>query len=136
MKYLLDTHIWVWMVDDPRRIPDHIRSIVSNAESYPLCLSAISVWEVAKKVSLGKLEMSIPIRDWVMKATRSPFIDLVPLSVDVSLESTMLPGDFHRDPADQMIVATARCLDLTLLTTDRKIIDYAYVKKLKAGASI
>jgi len=58
------------------------------------------------------------------------------LSVDVSLESTMLPGDFHRDPADQMIVATARCLDLTLLTTDQKIIDYAYVKKLKAGASI
>ena len=136
MKYLLDTNIWLWMVDDPRRIPDHIRSIVSNAESYPLCLSAISVWEVAKKVSLGKLEMSIPIRDWVMKATRSPFIALVPLSVDVSLESTVLSGDFHRDPADQMIVATARCFDLTLLTTDQKIIDYEHVKKLNADASI
>jgi len=128
LRYLLDTHIWVWMVDDPRRISDHILPIVSNAENYPLCLSAISVWEVAKKVSLGKLQMSIPVRDWVMKATRSPFIDLVPLSIEVSLESTMLPGDFHRDPADQMIVATARYLDLVLLTADQKIIEYKHVK--------
>ncbi len=98
MKYLLDTHIWVWMVDDPSRIPEHILPIVSNAENYPLHLSAISVWEVAKKVSLGKLQMSIPVRDWVMKATRPPFIDLIPLSVEVSLESTMLPGDVNQHP--------------------------------------
>ena len=116
------------MVDDPKLIPDHLLSIVSLAENYPLCLSAISVWEVAKKVSLGKLQMSVPIRDWIMKATRSPFIELVPLSIEVSLESTMLPGDFHRDPADQMIVATARYLDLTLLTSDQKIIKYRHVK--------
>ena len=124
------------MVDDPRRIPDHILSIVSKAENYPLCLSAISVWEVAKKVSLGKLAMTIPIRDWMMKATQSPFIDLIPLSVEVALESTLLPGDFHRDPADQMIVATARCFDLVLLTTDQKIIDYEYVKKVKVSAAL
>jgi len=91
-------------------------------------LSAISVWEVTKKVSLGKLQMSIPVRDWVVKATRSEFIELVPLSVDISLESTMLPGTFHRDPADQMIVATARNLDQVLLTADQKIIEYEYVK--------
>ncbi len=130
MKYLLDTHIWVWMVDDPRRIPDPIMPIVSNVENYPFYLSAISVWEVAKKVSLGKLQMSIPVRDWVMKATRSPFIELVPLSSDISLESTMLPGIFHRDPADQMIVATARNLDLVLLTADKKIIEYEHVKTI------
>jgi len=116
------------MVDDPRRIPEHILPIVSNAENYPFYLSAISVWEVAKKVSLGKLQMSVPVRDWVMKATRSPFIELAPLSIDVSLESTMLPGDFHRDPADQIIVATARNLDLVLLTDDQKIIQYEHVK--------
>jgi len=116
------------MVDDPLRMPDHIMPIVADAENYPFCLSAISVWEVAKKVSLGKLQMSIPIRDWVVKATRSAFIELVPLSVDISLESTMLPGIFHRDPADQMIVATARNLDLVLLTADQKIIEYEYVK--------
>jgi len=118
------------MVDDPRRIPDHIMPIVSNAENYPFCLSSISVWEVAKKASLGKLQMSVPIRDWIMKATRLPFIDLVPLSIDVSLESTMLPGNFHRDPADQIIVATARNLNLILLTTDQKIIEYEYVKTI------
>jgi len=128
LKYLLDTHIWVWMVNDPRRIPDHIMPIVADAKNYPFCLSAISVWEVAKKVSLGKLQMSIPIRDWVVKATRSEFIELVPLSVDISLESTMLPGSFHRDPADQMIVATARNRDQVLLTADQKIIEYEYVK--------
>jgi len=136
LKYLIDTHIWLWMVGDPQRIPAHIQPIISDAENYPLCLSSISVWEVAKKVSLGKLDMSIPIRDWVMKATRPQFIDLLPLSVDVSLESTMLPGNFHRDPADQMIVATARCFDLILLTADQKIIDYEHVKKATVGISL
>jgi PIN domain nuclease of toxin-antitoxin system len=130
LKYLLDTHIWLWMVDDPQRIPDHILPIVLGAENYPFYLSAISVWEVAKKVSLGKLQMSVPVRDWMMKATRSPFIEIVPLSVEISLESTVLPGDFHRDPADQMIVATARNLDLVLLMADQKIIEYEHVKTL------
>ncbi len=97
-------------------------------ENYPFYISAISVWEVAKKVSLDKLTLSIPVRDWLVQATRKPFIEIIPLSVDIALESTILPGKFHKDPADQIIVASARQSNMTLLTSDRLILAYQHVK--------
>lgn len=126
--YLLDTNVWLWIVEDPSHIPANMKDIVENADNYPFFLSAISVWEVAKKVSLGKLGLSIPIRDWIDKATNDTYIHILPLSVHVSLESTQLPGEFHKDPADQIIVATARHHNLTILTADRLIQSYPYVK--------
>ncbi len=130
LKYLIDTNIWLWMVDDYHRLPDKIAPIVSNEKNYPFYLSAISIWEVTKKVSLGKLNLSIPVRDWLNKATREPFIEIVHLSVDISLESTILPGKFHKDPADQIIVASARHHNVVLLTSDKRICDYPHVKTI------
>ncbi len=116
------------MVESHQNIPRKIRSVLLDPEAYPFHISAISVWEVAKKVSLGKLTLSIPIRDWLVQATRKPFIEIVPLSVDIALESTILPGRFHKDPADQIIVASARQRNMTLLTTDQLMISYQHVK--------
>ena len=130
MKYLLDTNIWLLMLEDHNLIPPHIKAIVHDQNNYPFFLSAISVWEVAKKVSIGKLSLSIPIRDWLSQATRKPFIEVVPLSVEIALESTILPGEFHKDPADQIIVASSRQNNIPLLTTDQKIINYPHVKTL------
>ncbi len=101
---------------------------INNGDHYPLALSAISIWEVAKKVSLGKLGLSIPIQEWMNRAANEKFIRLLPLSIAISLESTCLPGTFHKDPADQIIVATARVNNLTLLTSDQKIRAYPHVK--------
>ncbi len=126
--YLLDTNVWLWMVEEPSHIPAKMQDIVNNANNYPFCLSAISVWEVAKKVSLGKLGLSVPIQDWIGKATNDTYIHILPLSIQVSVESTQLPGEFHKDPADQIIVATARHHNLTILTADRLIQSYPYVK--------
>ena len=126
--YLLDTNVWLWMVEEPSHIPAKMKDTVNNADNYPFFLSAISVWEVAKKVSLGKLGLSIPVRDWIDKATNDTYIHILPLSVQVSLESTQLPGEFHKDPADQIIVATARHHNLIILTADRLIQSYPYVK--------
>ncbi len=128
MRYLLDTNIWVWMVESHKNIPRKIKTVLLEPDNYPFHISAISVWEVAKKVSLGKLALSIPIRDWLVQATRKPFIDIVPLTVDIALESTILPGKFHKDPADQIIVASARQCNMTLLTTDKLIVSYQHVK--------
>ena len=128
MKYLLDTNIWIWMVESHQSIPPNILSILLEPENYPFYISAISVWEVAKKVSIDKLTLSIPVRDWLVQATRKPFVEIIPLSVDIALESTILPGVFHKDPADQIIVASARQSNMTLLTTDRLIIAYQHVK--------
>jgi PIN domain nuclease of toxin-antitoxin system len=127
MKYLLDTNIWIWMVESHQRIPPNILSILLEPENYPFHISAISVWEVAKKVSIDKLTLSIPVRDWLVQATRKPFVEIIPLSVDIALESTILPGVFHKDPADQIIVASARQSNMTLLTTDRLILAYQHV---------
>jgi len=126
--YLLDTNVWLWMVEEPSHIPARMQNIVNNADNYPFCLSAISVWEVAKKVSLGKLRLSVPIQDWIDKATNDTYIHILPLSIQVSVESTQLPGEFHKDPADQIIVATARHHNLIILTADRLIQSYPYVK--------
>ncbi len=126
--YLLDTNVWLWMVEEPSHIPAKMAHIVKSPDNYPFALSAISVWEVAKKVSLGKLGLSVPIQDWIDKATNDTYIHILPLSIPVSLESTQLPGEFHKDPADQIIVATARHYNLTLLTSDRLIQSYPHVK--------
>jgi PIN domain nuclease of toxin-antitoxin system len=128
MKYLLDTNIWIWMVESHQCIPRNILSALLEPENYPFYISAISVWEVAKKVSIDKLTLSIPVRDWLVQATRKPFVEIIPLSVDIALESTILPGVFHKDPADQIIVASTRQNNMTLLTTDRLIIAYQHVK--------
>lgn len=128
MKYLLDTNIWIWMVESHQSIPRKILSTLLEPENYPFYISAISVWEVAKKVSIDKLTLSIPVRDWLVQATRKPFIEIIPLSVDIALESTILPGVFHKDPADQIIVASARQSNITILTTDRLILAYQHVK--------
>ena len=122
MKYLLDTNIWVWMVESHQSIPRNILSTLLEPENYPFYISAVSVWEVAKKVSIDKLTLSIPVRDWLVQATRKPFIEIIPLSVEIALESTILPGLFHKDPADQIIVASARQSNMTLLATDKLII--------------
>ena len=126
--YLLDTNVWLWMVEEPSHIPAKMKDTVNNADNYPFFLSAISVWEVAKNVSLGKLGLSVPIQDWIDKATNETYIHILPLSVQVSVESTQLPGKFHKDPADQIIVATARHHNLIILTADRLIQSYPFVK--------
>ena len=128
VMYLLDTNVWLWMVERPVTIPEKILPIVNNPLNYPFALSAISVWEVAKKVSLGKLGLSVPISDWMKKATNKTYIQILPLSVEVAVESTQLPGEFHKDPADQIIVATARQYNLIILTADRLILNYPHVK--------
>ena len=117
-------------MENHRSIPPKLRSAILVSDNYPFYISAISVWEVVKKVSIGRLTLSIPIRDWLVQATRKPFIEIIPLSVDIALESTVLPGVFHKDPADQIIVASARQCNMTLLTTDRHIISYQHVKTI------
>ena len=79
-------------------------------------------------MSLGKLQLSLPASQWIQRATNPEGIQLLPLTPEVALESAYLPGDFHRDPADQLIVATARLHNLVLITSDQRIQAYPYVK--------
>ncbi len=132
MKYLLDTHVWIWFCEGNRTIPEKTLAILKDVKNVPLGISAISPWEVAKKASLEKLKLSIPVRDWTKYASENSGIEIVPLSSEISCESNFLPGIFHKDPADQIIVATTRIHEMTLITCDKRLLQYQYVNTLWA----
>ena len=92
-----------------------------------LVVSVFSVWEIAKLVQKRKLQFSIPYREWLAAAMQAEGITMHPLTPEVCMESTELPGVFHGDPADQIIVATARLLSAPVVTSDRKIREYHHV---------
>ena len=128
MKFLLDTHVWIWYCEGSQRIPKKTSQILRDISNSPICLAAISPWEVTKKASLGKLAFSIRTRDWIRRGTESSGIEIIPLLPEISYESNYLPPPFHRDAADQMIVATARVCELTLITCDQRMLDYQHVR--------
>jgi PIN domain nuclease of toxin-antitoxin system len=128
---VLDTHIWIWWVHgDSRLTADHVEVIAAN-EASGLGVSAISCWEVAKLVEYERLALPCPAGEWMRQALAYPGMRLLPLTPEIAVESTELPGDFHKDPADQIIVATARLLSRPLLTADEKILRYPHVELLR-----
>lgn len=128
---LLDTNAWIWWAERPETLPGKIVDIIDNAAmDAALCVSVVSVWEIAVKCGLGKLQLSLPPRQWVEEASREPGPRILPLAPDVALASAELPEPFHRDPADRLIVAQARRSRATLVTADRKILCYPHVKTL------
>ncbi len=124
---LLDTHIWVWWVSESKDLSIEHQQIIALQQTGGLGVSIISCWEVAKLVEVGRLRLSIPVEEWLVAALQYPGIHLLDLTTRAAVESTQLPGTFHRDPADQMLVATARTHGIALLTADRKILNYPHV---------
>jgi len=108
-----------------------LRDHVEAHEATGLGVSVISCWEVAKLVELKRLQLSCPVADWIRQALSYPGIRLLYVTPRIAIESTQLPGTFHRDPADQLIVATSRIRGYALLTADSKILQYAHVNTLK-----
>ncbi len=125
---ILDTHIWIWWVHGSGQLTQDYRDYIQAHEADGLGISAISCWEAAKLVEVGKIHLSLPIEKWLTMALAYPGIRFLALSPQVAVESTLLPGPFHRDPADQIIVATARLYASPLVTRDQKIRDYAHVQ--------
>jgi PIN domain nuclease of toxin-antitoxin system len=128
---VLDTHIWVWWVHGDERLSVRQSEWLTENEAQGLGVSVISCWEVAKLVERGRLVLPCPATDWFDQALAYPGVTLLELTPRIALESTQLPGAFHRDPADQIIVATARVHDAQLLTSDEKILAYPHVKTLR-----
>ena len=124
---VLDTHVWVWWVNDNDRLTPAQHDALRQGETDGIGVSAISCWEVAKLVEIGRLELDRPVLDWLREALRYPGVRLLDLTPEIAVASTAWPGDFHRDPADQLIVATARLNDWSLVTSDRAIVDYPHV---------
>lgn len=124
---LLDTHVWVWYVEnEAKRFSRRIEPLVEGAvHRGDVVVSAISVWEIAVLEAARRLELSVDIRAWVGRALAFPGVRLKTLSPSIAIESTRLPGPLHRDPADRILIATARLLGAALVTCDERILAYA-----------
>jgi PIN domain nuclease of toxin-antitoxin system len=129
---LLDTHVWVWWVAQDPALPEAFKQVILEHQAAGMGVSIISCWEVAKKVEVGKLVLDRDVRAWLEAALAHPGIRVIGLTPEIVVESTRLPGSFHRDPADQMIVATARVLGIPLLTSDERMRAYEGVATLGA----
>lgn len=131
MKYILDTHTWIWWHMNPQKLSQKVKKIVGNEQRYDeMLLSAISPWEFSKLIEKKRIGISLDPMDWINRALEMPKLRLVPLSPALAYRSTVLPQPFHDDPADQMIVATAREENATLLTKDERILAYKDVRSL------
>lgn len=127
---LLDTHIWVWWANDSDRLSAEHRSLIDQHRGEGLGVSVISCWEVCKLYEKGRLRLSTDLKDWMAAATILPGVVMLPLTPQMAVDSVRLPQPFHSDPADQLIVATARTLGARLLTADRQLVDYSGVSTL------
>lgn len=121
---LLDTHVLLWWLEDAGRLSAGQREILDQADGgRPLLVSDISLWEIAMLESLGRIRLALPLREWLAAAVAPPLVTRQGISPAIAAEVAALPGSFHRDPADRILVATARVLGATLLTSDRRIAD-------------
>ncbi|KOR37972.1 MULTISPECIES: type II toxin-antitoxin system VapC family toxin [Planktothricoides] len=127
---VLDTHIWIWLVDNNSHLTDQLRQIIITHQPDGLGVSIFSCWEVAKLVEKNRLKLAYSLDEWLNMALAYPGVQLLELTLPIVVQATQLKG-FHNDPADQIIVATAQIHKCPLLTVDSKIVNYPFVQVLK-----
>lgn len=131
MRILLDTHAWVWWATEDRRLSRRARQAIATAQrEEAVSISTISIWEVAKKIEKAQLVLDRPVDDWLDVATTIQGLQLTDLSRPILVGACRLPHPFHGDPADQLIVATARHHGAIVVTKDSKIREYAHVRSI------
>ncbi|MBI2604707.1 MAG: type II toxin-antitoxin system VapC family toxin [Deltaproteobacteria bacterium] len=129
MNYLLDTHTWIWWNTAPEKLSRGVRTAIEHPKKNDvLLLSAISIWEVAKLIEKRRFRINIDTRLWVEQALDIPRLRIAELTPEIAVHSTELPRPIHDDPADQIILATARIENAVVLSKDRLILDYPNVK--------
>jgi PIN domain nuclease of toxin-antitoxin system len=124
---ILDTHIWIWAINGnvDRLSTEGLKAIEIASQNNQLGVCAISVWEVGMLESKGRVQLGKVCLDWVRDALSAPGLRLLPLTPEIAIESSRLPGGLHGDPADRILAATSRIMKATLVTKDLKLLDYA-----------
>ncbi len=125
---VLDTHAWIWWAAESDALPSRLRKQIS-AES-EIGISVLSCWEVAMLVAKGRLAFNTDVGDWIHSALGLPRVRMLELTPAVAVLSTRLPGTFHGDPVDRMIVATALAHRAPVATKDKRITSWGYVRVL------
>ena len=130
---VLDTHVLLWWLNGDSSVSSRARGAIQGEqqdEDGLILVSAISAWEIAMLVQKERLTLTMDVEDWLGVAAEIERLRFVPLDTELLVQSTRLPGTFHSDPADRMIVALARHLNVPLVTSDQKIRAYKHVRTL------
>lgn len=131
MRFVLDTHIFFWWVTGAKLEPAQRKILQSPLiRDEPFYIPSIALWEIAMAYERKRLQLDIPLSEWLGKAAAIPHINCYPITPAITAETAMLPSWFHRDPADRLIVATARVLGAKLLTSDERIIQSGLVETI------
>jgi len=134
--FLVDTHVLVWMVQADPRLGETARGTIRGAAATKnLVVSAITPWEIALLVSKKRLSLKTDVQIWIDAALALPGIRLQPLLPAIAVASTRLPWEMHSDPADRILVATARHLGATLITADEQLLRYSSEGYLQCQAA-
>ena len=129
---VLDTHALIWWVTGDSRLSTAARTVLDAAsqDGGEVLVSAISAWEIAMLVQRDRLALAMDLEEWLRAVESIEGVTVVPISVSLAVQSVNLPGEFHKDPADRMIVALARERNAQLVTADEKIQAYPHVRWL------
>ena len=125
MKLLLDTHIWLWGLREPNRLgPRTLSNLRDSANE--IWLSPISTWEALLLHSKGKIQLKVDLAEWLAESTEGT--REAPLTHEIALVAQQLP--LHQDPADRFLAATAKVLDLALVTADERLLGLGNIRTL------
>ena len=127
MTLLLDTHVWLWAVEAPEKLGRHARTLLEKSDNDRL-VSAISALEIARLCMDQSIIFSISPITWIEASARDLQLQHLDFSYPIAIEAYALPGSFHRDPVDRILVSTARLYRATLLTADERILAYRHVR--------
>ncbi len=129
---VLDTHTLIGWIQGDGALSDAASQAIQHTldQGELLLISAITSWEIALLVSSGQLKLSMNTEKWLSTIASIEGVKFVPVDNDIALQSVQLPGEFHNDPADRMIVALARYYSIPVVTKDEKIRHYQYVKSI------
>lgn len=123
---LMDTHVWLWFAlgNADRLAAPARKKIAAAAHGGKLAVSAISVWEIGMLETEGRIVLGLPCEKWATTALALPGLRLIGLEPGIAIAGSHLPGEFHGDPADRILTATARACDAVLATADERLVEY------------
>ena len=127
---VLDTHTLIWWVAGGPLSDLAVETLETHGTSHSLFVSSISAWEISMLVEKDRLELTLEVGEWIQQIEALPGLRFIPIDNDIAVASTRLPGPLHPDPADRIIVATARSLDAPLVTRDKRLHDYPHVETI------
>jgi PIN domain nuclease of toxin-antitoxin system len=127
---ILDTHIWVWWNHNDSRLTHKHKESINSERLHGLGVCSISLLEISRLVNQNKLILPCSVQEWFNIALAQQGVVLLSITPQIAIDCYSLPGDFHKDPADRIIVSTARIYDVPLVSVDEKILAYSYVKKI------